>query len=55
MEGILNPFTCPEVRMSQFNLQAIHGLPETASSINKIEGKLQITLPQSHSRGEVYF
>lgn len=40
MKGILNPFTSPEVRMSEFKVQAICGLPDIASSLDMIEGNL---------------
>lgn len=41
--------------MSEFKVQAIHSLPEIASSLDRIEGNLEIVLPQSCSREAVYF
>lgn len=41
--------------MSEFKVQAIHDLPEIASSLDMIEGNLQIVLPQRYSCGAVYF
>lgn len=41
--------------MAEFKVQAIHSLPETASPLDRIEGNLEIVLPQSCSCEVVYF